>query len=125
MTPGKVIIVAGGTGLYPFCDLLDLLFKDNLAERNADLKNIIFRHNPILEGRPFNKFKFHLMLAVNQIEDIHPITLRQISELSEHSSSFKLTMRVSKEGEQFKAAHKSIEFTNERFDSLVPKEMST
>lgn len=25
--PGKIIIVTGGTGLYPFSDLIDLLFK--------------------------------------------------------------------------------------------------
>lgn len=31
LTPGKVIIVAGGTGLYPFSDLIDLLFKDLIA----------------------------------------------------------------------------------------------
>ena len=82
LTPGKVIIVAGGTGLYPFCDLIDLLFKENLAERNTAHKAFIFKHNPILEDKPFAQFKFHLMLAVNQIEDVHPITLRQIVELS-------------------------------------------
>ena len=26
--PGKIILVVGGTGLYPFCDLIDLLYKD-------------------------------------------------------------------------------------------------
>lgn len=69
--------------MYPFCDLLDLLFKDNLAERNASYKALILKHNPILENNPFDHFKYHLMLAVNQIEDIPPITLRQIVKLSE------------------------------------------
>jgi hypothetical protein len=27
LTEGKIIIAAGGTGLYPFSDLIDLLFK--------------------------------------------------------------------------------------------------
>lgn len=26
--PGKIIIVAGGTGIFPFCDLIDLLYKE-------------------------------------------------------------------------------------------------
>ena len=123
LTPGKVFIVAGGTGLYPFCDLLDLLFKESLTERNVALKTLIYKLDPILEGKPFEHFRFHLMLAVNQIEDIHPITLRQMVELSEHSSKFKLTMRVTKEEEQFRDAHKAICFTREMFASLVLKEM--
>lgn len=109
--------------MYPFCDLLDLLFKENLAEINPVHKALILKHNAILEGKPFDHFKFHLMLAVNQIEDIHPITLRQIVELSEHSTKFKLTMRVTKQEELLKVAYKAICFTSELFDSLVLKEM--
>ena len=29
---GKIVIFAGGTGFYPFCDLIDLLFKRHLVE---------------------------------------------------------------------------------------------
>lgn len=29
---GKIILVAGGTGLYPFSDLIDLLFKESLGQ---------------------------------------------------------------------------------------------
>lgn len=125
LTPGKVIIVAGGTGLYPFSDLLDLLYKEDLTERNVAFKTMIFKHSPILEGRPFEHFKFHLMLAVNHIEDIHPITFRQILELSEYSSKFRLTMRVGKEGELLKEAYKGVTFTRKLFDTLVLKEMES
>ena len=27
VTPGKLILVAGGTGLFPFSDLIDLVYK--------------------------------------------------------------------------------------------------
>jgi nucleoid-associated protein YejK len=27
---GRLVIMAGGTGLFPFCDLIDLLFKDEV-----------------------------------------------------------------------------------------------
>lgn len=30
--PGKIIIVAGGTGLFPFSDLIDLLYKEQLIQ---------------------------------------------------------------------------------------------
>jgi hypothetical protein len=32
LNPGKIIIVAGGTGIFPFCDLIDLLFKNHLIK---------------------------------------------------------------------------------------------
>ena len=34
---GKVIIVCGGTGVLPFCDLIDLLFKRIKYLRNPEL----------------------------------------------------------------------------------------
>ena len=34
---GKVIIVCGGTGVLPFCDLIDLLFKRVKYLRNPEL----------------------------------------------------------------------------------------
>ena len=41
LTPGKIIIVAGGTGLYPFCDLIDLLFKSLLLTTQPELTTMI------------------------------------------------------------------------------------
>jgi NAD(P)H-flavin reductase len=35
---GKVIIVAGGTGIYPFSDLIDLLYKNKKLAENINLK---------------------------------------------------------------------------------------
>jgi hypothetical protein len=35
--------------------------------------------NPVLESKPFEHFRFHLLLAVQQIEDIHPTTLMQLA----------------------------------------------
>lgn len=36
---GKIVIVAGGTGLFPFSDLIDLLYKDQLLKEEPSLKN--------------------------------------------------------------------------------------
>lgn len=95
LTPGKVIIVAGGTGLYPFSDLIDLLFKAQIARTDKSKQLLIFQQNPLLEAAPFEHFSFHLLLAVNQAEDIHPVTLMQLFELAEGPfSKFKLTLRL-------------------------------
>ena len=41
LKPGKIIMVAGGTGLYPFGDLIDLLFKSLLLSNSPEFaKNI-------------------------------------------------------------------------------------
>lgn len=37
-SPGKIIILAAGTGLYPFCDFIDLLFKSQLLLEDHELK---------------------------------------------------------------------------------------
>lgn len=65
------------------------------------------------------------MLAVNEIEEIHPVTLQQIVRLSEQSGKFKLTMRVGKGGAEFKSEHQAIVLTGERFDSLLMMEMGS
>jgi hypothetical protein len=79
---GTILIVAGGTGLYPFSDLIDLLYKDYIIQPNPAWKGDLLKLNPILETKPFKDHNFQLLLACNQIEDIHPLTLHQLKILS-------------------------------------------
>jgi hypothetical protein len=39
LMPGKVVIVAGGTGILPFSDLIDLLYKDQLRLEKPELED--------------------------------------------------------------------------------------
>lgn len=48
--PGRIIIVAAGTGIYPFCDLIDLLFKYELLERIPSLKKQLLMADPLLKN---------------------------------------------------------------------------
>jgi tRNA A37 N6-isopentenylltransferase MiaA len=59
LLPGRVAIFVGGTGLYPFCDLIDLLFKAEIL-KTADnkLKAEILALYPVLKNNPFSKFSF-------------------------------------------------------------------
>ena len=36
--PGKIIILAGGTGIYPFIDTIDILYKRYLVSINHEKK---------------------------------------------------------------------------------------
>jgi NAD(P)H-flavin reductase len=38
LNPGKIIMLAGGTGIYPFSDFIDLLFKSELKRARIDLQ---------------------------------------------------------------------------------------
>ena len=79
MRPGKIIIVAGGTGLYPFGDLIDLLFKSMLLSTRPELRDILLQNDPILQINPFSNFIFSFYIAVGNLDDIHPITLAQLN----------------------------------------------
>lgn len=46
--PGRIIVLAGGTGLFPFCDLIDLLFKAEMLQHKHDLSHQILKENPVL-----------------------------------------------------------------------------
>jgi hypothetical protein len=38
LAPGRVLILAGGTGLLPFSDLIDLIFKEEYASDKPAFK---------------------------------------------------------------------------------------
>ena len=40
-TPGKIIIVAGGTGIFPYSDFIDLLYKEQLMLHQPETKAAI------------------------------------------------------------------------------------
>ena len=112
LRPGKIIIVAGGTGIYPFCDLIDLLFKTLLLSTRPDLTNMILENDPILRNNPFNNFIFSIYLAVANLDDIHPITLAQLNELSKHPNFLKLMLKISNKKEMHSVLNQNVLFTS-------------
>jgi hypothetical protein len=79
---GRIVVLMGGTGLFPFSDLIDLLFKAQLISQNHEKSNVFVQNDPILRKKPFNKYFFVFLIALNEPEDIHPITLSQLIALS-------------------------------------------
>ena len=89
------------------------------------MQSIIYNLNPILKIYPFGNFSFHLFLAVHSLEEIHPITLKQIIYLCEKKYAFKLTLRVAMLPDEFKLKNPFIRFTNLRFDQIITIEMKS
>ena len=95
LAPGKVIIIAGGTGLLPFSDIIDLLFKKEYARANPQYAQRFCEVSPIL-NRPFlENIIFDLYASFNAIEDIHPLTLHQLSFLTKSSKIMRVTLKLS------------------------------
>ena len=80
--PGRIVVLAGGTGLFPFSDFIDLLFKDRVIKQGHQLKEELLTADPLLRQKPFDELTFVFLIAINEPEDIHPITLAQLAKLS-------------------------------------------
>ena len=79
MPNGKIIMFAGGTGLHPYCDLIDLVYKEMLVSQNKQFSSKIIKNDPLIDKKPFlNRFKFVLYLSVQSTNDIHDITAYQL-----------------------------------------------
>ena len=63
---GRVIVVAGGTGLLPFSDFIDLLFKAQAVQEGHKLAQELLNADPVLRQRPFDKFEFVFLIAINE-----------------------------------------------------------
>jgi len=76
--------------------------------------------NPILKQNPFSNFKFKLLFACEKVEDIHPITLRQINELSS-SSKLTCSMKI-KDSQSIKKL--KVKILSEKFETVLSSELS-
>jgi hypothetical protein len=74
--------MAGGTGIFPFSDLIDLIYKRHLITNNPGLAKHFLQKNPLLNNEVFNKFTFRLYAAFQTLQEMHPITLQQLTSLS-------------------------------------------
>ena len=90
--PGKIILVAGGTGIYPFSDFIYLLYKEQLMINNPEVREEVVKLSPILETEPFKNFTFEMLAAFQHIEDMHIITFEQLLFLAERGR-LKLTLK--------------------------------
>lgn len=83
MPNGRIIMLAGGTGLHPFCDLIDLLYKETLVQQNQPLSKEIISQNPLVRQRTLTeRWKFCIYIAVEYTDEIHDLTASQLNHLS-------------------------------------------
>ena len=61
--PGLIVIIAGGTGIYPFIDLIDLLCKNMMLKQKPELKQKILQHTPAAADPILETFSFTWLLG--------------------------------------------------------------
>ena len=71
----------------------------------------LLRADPLLRDKPFDKFSFVFLIAINEPEDMHPITMGQLAKLSLDENKTKIVVRVSKNADKMKEGTGKIEFT--------------
>jgi predicted ferric reductase len=71
---------------------------------------------------PFKLFTFHLIAAFESLEDIHPITLRQISFLSK-CGRLGLTLKIKKSHKELSDLIKGARISSGGFDEELEREL--
>jgi hypothetical protein len=121
--PGRIILVAGGTGIYPFSDFIDLLYKEQLMQSSPSTRQEILSVSPILATDPFKNFSFEMLAAFAHIDDMHLITLEQMLFLAERGR-MKLTLKFREDPQGKVQASGNISFTTSGFQHILEDKMS-
>ena len=121
--PGKIILVAGGTGIYPFSDFIDLLYKEQLMESNPGLREEILRISPVLNTNPFKNFSFEMLAAFGHLEDMHIITREQLLFLAE-KGRLNITFKFKEDTQGKITEGANLRFTNSGFQNILAEKMS-
>ena len=72
---GHIVMVTGGTGLYPFIDFIDLLFKKMKVNEGHSFSSRILELNPVLSEDIVQKRTFTMLFASECLRDVPKITL--------------------------------------------------
>ena len=124
--PGKIFLLAGGTGIYPFIDTIDILYKKALVDQNHAMKQKILEKDPAVADPCLNDFSFTVYASFNSHLDMHPMTLWQLSELSEMlpPNKFNCLLKIREyPKEKFATTYKGIKMSTNRFEQFLNKEL--
>ena len=94
---GNIVFLAGGTGFYPYMDIIDLLFKQKVYEEklcSERIRSKILDLNKVIREPILEAYTFLLMVAVTSIEDLHPMSLYQINVLCGDRKKFRCVFRL-------------------------------
>lgn len=74
-------------------DFIDLKFKAALIKQKPELTEQILFNDSVLANHDFSKWGVTILLAVNDMSDIHPLTLQQLSYLSNFKKELRCVIK--------------------------------
>jgi NAD(P)H-flavin reductase len=121
---GKVIIVCGGTGLLPFCDFIDLLFKRVLLLENNAMAEKCAAHDFVVREDLIKKRSFKLYCAAESETDLLPLALFQMEHLSKSTKiMFEAVFRLRSGEDRFKGKYPNLMTQKEYFNEKVTADL--
>ena len=114
---GLVIFVCGGTGILPFCDFIDLLFKRVKVLESSNLTGMIVNKDPLVLEDLIKKRSFVFYCAIENAADLPAMTIYQINNLCQSEKvKFSFVMRVRKGEELINNHYPNIRFQKNYFN---------
>ncbi len=103
-------------------DLVDILFKREYLKEAANnhICKKIRRYNPLLDDKLLNGLTFAVYVAINSMEDLHPMSLYQLNYLCKNKENgFSCIFKLKEETSEFSAKYPFLALTKERFDKAI------
>lgn len=123
-TEGNVIFVCGGTGILPFCDFIDLLFKRSKVLESSNLSGALIKNDPLVGNDFIKQRSFFFYCAIENAADLPVITIHQLNDLSKSKEVKCLcTMRVKKGIEFIRTNYSSIGFQKDYFNNNLKEHL--
>lgn len=114
---GVVVFVCGGTGLLPFCDFIDILFKRVQVLEGSNLSNMLIKNDPIVGTDFIKEREFVFYCASENVHDLPALAVYQLNALClSQKVKFSATMRISKQSELMKANFEGIQVQKDYFN---------
>jgi hypothetical protein len=114
---GYMIIVTGGTGLQPFSDFVDLLFKRVLVLESSNLSSMLLKRDPLV-GQDFIKDRnFAFYCAIEKLLELPALTLYQLNHLCQSKQvRLKTVMRIKKGKDLIRSKYPNIQMQQAYFN---------
>jgi len=121
---GSVIFVCGGTGILPFCDFIDLLFKRSKVLDSHNLSGMLVKMDSLV-GTDFIKQRtFNFYCAIENAADLPAMTIHQLNELCKSTKvKFSCVMRIKKGEDLIRNNYQNITFQKDYFTSNIKKHL--
>lgn len=113
--------MAGGTGVYPFCDMIDLMFKTLIVSTGSPYREQIIKRDPLVVNSALLKnFRVTLYYSVHNSNEIIDVTAFQINHLC-NTKTMKAFIKTTENKEMIRSKYPYIELIEGDFKEVIKR----